>query len=324
MVRRSQATARSRISRARVCARAAVVIVAITAIDAVDARDARADEATLDAARQAYDRGAAAYDAADYPKAASELARADELFANDVAIELAIKAAMKSDDARTAITLAARAERRTRSGTLGAAAVAARTKMAGRTGTVNVICPGRTWCVAKLDGKDLPPSEPYVVLVGQHKVVIEGGEAPRESYDVRVDPDAAIVIRALPPPVAGVGPKRPAEEGPARAADRAPSESPSRNSGISPTWFWVGVGLTAALGGAAIASALDTQSKHDDFRASPSPELQQAGLDAQLRTNLLAGGAGFAAVASAVVGVFFVGWSSPPPSGASAARAGFR
>src|SRR4051794_10708566 len=101
------------------------------------------DEATKEAARQAYDRGAAAYDAGEYARATSELSRADELFPSDIALELALKAAVKGDDARTAIVLANRADHRSQAGTLGAAAQAARTKMAGRTGTVSVTCPGR-------------------------------------------------------------------------------------------------------------------------------------------------------------------------------------
>src|SRR4051794_29326385 len=91
------------------------------------------DEATKEAARQAYDRGAAAYDAGDYARATAELTRADELFASDVALELALKAAVKGDDPRAAMVLAARADKRARGGTLAAASQAARAKMAGRT-----------------------------------------------------------------------------------------------------------------------------------------------------------------------------------------------
>jgi hypothetical protein len=263
------------------------------------------DDATKEAARQAYDRGAAAYDAGDYARAMAELSRADELFPSDIALELALKAAVKGDDARTAVVLANRADQRSKGGSLGAAVAAARTKMAGRTGTVSVACPGRAACTAKIDDKDLPAGEAYVVLVGQHRVVIEGGGAPREAYDVRVDPDATLVVKAQPPPAV------PPPAGPPRAREQPP-ESP--RSGISPVWFWFGAGLTAVVGGVAIASGLDTRAKHDDFAAHPSADAQQAGLDAQLRTNLLAGGAGLAGVVTAVVGLVFVQWSSPASS----------
>lgn len=271
---------------------------------------AHADD-TTEAARQAYDRGAAAYDAGDYGLAASELIRADELLPSDVALELALKAAVKGDDARTAITLAARAERRTRSGPLAAAAQAARTKMSGRTGSVTVTCPGRTTCVPRIDGTEVTPGESHVILVGDHKVVIEGTPGPREAYDVRVDPDAVIVIKTKPVAATPIGPPTATPAVPPPSSDRASSSS---SSGISPVWFWIGVSATAVLGGAALLSALDTQSKHEDFQARPTPDLQQAGLDAQLRTNLLAGGAGFSGVLTAVVGLVFVRWSSPSPS----------
>ena len=62
--------------------------VATTAPAFADAKD-------LEGARAAYDRGAAAYDAGNYELAASELTRADDLAPNDIALELALKAAVK-------------------------------------------------------------------------------------------------------------------------------------------------------------------------------------------------------------------------------------
>jgi hypothetical protein len=261
---------------------------------------ARADD--VQAARQAYDRGAAAYDAADYPLAVSELARADELFANDVALELALKAAVKADDARMAMQLAVRADRRTRNGTLAAAAVAAREKMAGRTGTITITCPGRASCAATIDAGAVPAGGPYVVLVGVHRITVQATGGPREAFDARVEPGSNVDVKASPArAVPLAGPVAP----PVHAAD-------SSGSGISPVWFWVGLGVTAVLGGAAVGSAVDTRSKHDDFKLTPTNELQQQGLDAQLRTNLLAGSAGFAALATGLLGVVFVRWTSPP------------
>lgn len=296
--------------------RAVVVASSIGLACVLAAGDASAgspDEATKEAARQAYDRGAAAYDAGDYARATAELTHADELFASDVALELALKSAVKGDDPLAAMTLAARADKRARGGTLAAAAQAARAKMAGRTGTVNVTCPGRATCLAKIDGKDVPANEPYVVLAGPHRVIIEGGGAPREAYDVRVDSDAAVVVKALVPvPVIGPPP------GPRPASEPASRAEP-RSSGISPAWFFVGLGVTAVVGGITIASALDTRKKHDEFQTRPSMQAQQAGLDAQLRTNLLTGGTAVAAVTTALLGLLFVQWSSSPSPSSSGA-----
>jgi len=280
---------------------------AIALACAIGTSDAHADETNVEAARRAYDRGAQAYDVGDYPRAAAELSRADELAASDVALELAIKAALKADDPRTAITLAARAEKRSRSATLAAAAQGARTKMAGRTGTVTIMCAERSACTAMIDAKDVPVGEPQVVVVGGHRVLIESAGARREEYDVRIDPDAVIVVNGLPLASAALGPAQPRSTGRESPAKKAAADS---SNGISPVWFWLGVGLTTVVSGAALVSAIDTRGKHEDFQSDPSPALQQSGLDAQLRTNLLAGGAGFSGLATLVVGLLFVDWRS--------------
>src|SRR5262249_30308245 len=73
-------------------------------------RAAHANEPPLDAARQAYDRGATAFDNKDYATAARELARADDLVPNNVALVTALKAALRADDAVLGMTLAERAD----------------------------------------------------------------------------------------------------------------------------------------------------------------------------------------------------------------------
>lgn len=282
------------------------------AISLAYAANASADQATLDAARQAYDRGAAAYDAKDYPRAATELAKADELMANDVALELAIKAAVKADDPRLAMTLAARGARRSNAG-VAAAAEQARQKMAGKTGTVIVMCPMRPSCNATVDGEAVHAGSPHIVLIGDHNVVVEGGGGPRDVLLAKVAPDGVAEVRASAPSSGGSSATPVAILPPPRARDeQAPVERSPSSSGISPAWFWVGVGLTAVLGGATIASAVDTSNKHESFLALPTEELQSNGLDAQLRTNLLAGSTGLAGVATIVVGAFFVKWKGEP------------
>lgn len=295
----------------RVRRSSAIVLVGAFVLVTAFAAPARADD--VQAARQAYDRGAAAYDAADYALAVSELARADELYANDVALELALKAAVKAEDARMAMLLAARADLRTHAGALGEAAAAAREKMAGRTGTISVTCPGRASCAATIDAASVPAGRPYVVLTGVHRVTVQASGGPREAFDARVEPGANVAVRSSPPPAVPL-------VGPVSSRGREAPAAESSSSGISPVWFWVGLGVTAALGGAAVASAADTQSKHDEFLKNPTGDLQRQGLDAQLRTNLLAGGAGFGGLVTAVVGIVFVRWTSTPP--ASAAQVG--
>src|SRR5262245_55502094 len=77
-------------------------------------------------AHAAYERGAAAFDRGDYPTAAKELARADALFPNVVALTTAIKAAILADDPALAMELADRTESRPVEATLSAVTQSAR------------------------------------------------------------------------------------------------------------------------------------------------------------------------------------------------------
>src|SRR5262252_4060459 len=95
------------------------------------------DEAAFAQARESYDRGAAAYDAKDYAKAAVELARADELVPNPTVLELALQAAVRAHDAPTAMDLAERVDKRVPEGSpLHAEARAARAKLAREAGVI--------------------------------------------------------------------------------------------------------------------------------------------------------------------------------------------
>jgi len=81
--------------------------------------------------------------------------------------------------------------------------------------------------------------------------------------------------------------------------------------------FWVGVGLTAVVGGVSVWSGLDTQNnpgtnKVRDACQSGSPDCQslyQKGVDKQHRTNILIGATAGLGVATAVIGAFFTDWS---------------
>jgi hypothetical protein len=252
------------------------------------------------AARDAYDRGAASYDAGEFALAALQLSKADAIVPNDVALELALRASLKANDALLAMDLAARADGR-RSAALAAARDEARSKLASRVGRVTVVCPAGTACSATLDEAPFPVGEPRWVLVGSHRVVVDGGNGQRQAFQVRVDPGATVPVEAASSPPGLLPPPSP-----------PPRDMGDGSGGMSPAWFWAGLGLSAALGGATIASAIDTQAKHDAFKSEPSLARSNDGVDAQLRTNLLFAGTAAAAVASGVVGLLFVRWSSSP------------
>jgi len=82
--------------------------------------------------------------------------------------------------------------------------------------------------------------------------------------------------------------------------------------GISPIWFYLGLGATGIAGAATIVSGVDTANQHSHFVSQcgtdrDCPTLASNGQAAQTRTNVLLGvSAGLAAVTA--VTVFFVRW----------------
>lgn len=262
-------------------------------------------EEELGDARKAYDRGAKAYDAGDYATAAREAAYADLLVPNDVALELALKAALKIDDPVLAMVLADRAEGRKDAGDAAKVlAEQARKGAAERVGELRVDCKGARTCTATVDGAPFPFLARSWATVGPHAVrVVADGRAETFEVVVARGREAVVAVRdrssATPPPVA---PSAPAPASPA-------SSSPDRadgSGGLSPVWFWAGVAVTAALGAGAIASGVDTQNQHDDFVARPSRDASASGQSAETRTNVLLGVTGGAAAVTLALGLFAV------------------
>jgi hypothetical protein len=96
--------------------------------------------------------------------------------------------------------------------------------------------------------------------------------------------------------------------------DRAPPGKP-----LGPLVFVALAGITAVGAGATIVSGLDARNnpgpdavRRDCVGQGETCPTYQRGLDAQLRTNILLGATAGLAVVTAVVGVFFTEWSSPP------------
>ncbi|MBW2460093.1 MAG: hypothetical protein JRH11_00505 [Deltaproteobacteria bacterium] len=116
--------------------------------------------------------------------------------------------------------------------------------------------------------------------------------APGESLDVElVAPDPEPVVA----PPAGVAP-----------APGAPA--PDEPSGISPVFFWTGLGLTAATGGVAIWSWVDTLDAAADYEDTPTQEKLDAGRDLELRTTILVIATGVLGAATLTT-LFFTDWS---------------
>lgn len=251
-------------------------------------------EATKEDAAASYDRGAAAYDKGDFVRAAAELARADDLAPNGVTLALALDAAVRAGDAVLSMTLAERADSRAMTPALDQASHLARRTFASKVGRVSVVCPAPAPCSATLDDAEFPTGKLQFVLVGTHRLRVVR-EAAVETFTVVTEPGKTVEVV------------------PTAQRDRgltvAPRPAPAPQSGIAPAWFFVGVGITAALGAGTIASGLDTLRAHRAYNADKSDAtVAESGESAMVRTNVLLVATGVTALATAAIGVFAVRW----------------
>lgn len=264
-------------------------------------------------AGQAYDRGAAAFDAKDYPHAAEEFARADGLAPNPLALKLALDSAMRAGRAGLVMELAARARARGADKAPGGdPAIAGLVQRAHdeyqeRAGGLTVHCEPPRVCDAQIDERPFTLNARAWVDVGRHVLHVRVGDRearrdvvimPRDHVELHVDD-------VLPPPL----PSAAAAAKPSRSTALSPVERDGKRRPLSPTWFWVGAATTAAIGGLAIASGVDTMAKHDAYEADPSNGRRDAGLSAQARTNVLWGITAIGAISTTTLAVFFVNWS---------------
>ena len=234
-----------------------------------------------------------------------------------------------------ALALADRAARADVGKDVKVLAVETRAKHAKAAGRVEVTCAEGLACTPKIDGK--PPPEGGWVGVGDHDVswtcgdaarsatvsVTGGGEAKLDASCPEPEPTPAVV-----PPVPTLEPRVASKPAPRPRPSPQPALRASDTSGLSPTWVWVGVGVTAVLGAATVWSGVDTQSKHDDFVSDGrrNTALRDDGMSAQTRTNILGAGTGVAALATLGLALFAVDFRSqrelglstkPAPTGAS-------
>jgi hypothetical protein len=294
--------------RRRIVAVAIVVggVVGSSAFSPLAWADSKEDAAT------AYDRGAAAYDKGDFRTAANELARADELAQSAVTLELAITAAVRADEPELAMTLVERAEKRRGNKSLDTAAASAKKKLGPKVGKLNVVCPSSGRCVVSVDGTHFETGAPRWIAVGAHQVSIgrSTGGAP-EKIDVTIESGKTVELVASNAPAASEPPPPTPPVVVEKKIEKTPTTPPSSSSsgGISSTWFWVSLGVTAAVGGATLISGLDTMSKHDAFLKDKSnPDAAEAGKAADTRTVILLVSTGVLAAVTVALGAFFVDW----------------
>ncbi len=273
-----------------------LVVAALACACLLGAAPAAADPPSTDVqAHQAYERGTSAYRRKDYPTAAREYAAADALSPNPVALQAAIDAAVQADDPVLGLQLLERAKGAPRTSALLSTMLVAEQKFAHRTGRIGITCPAQP-CLATVDGAAIDPSQPTVVRVGAHSVMVESAGSTT-TRSVTVPPDETVTVAAEapsgptsatppPPPMPAVAPPLP-----------PPPPVTSDATGLTPVWFHVGVGATVVAGGVTIGSAVDTASKNSAFGSDSCRTaltqscvaLASSGQSAQARTNVLLG-----------------------------------
>jgi hypothetical protein len=278
-------------------------------------------------AAEAFDRGREAYKSEEYVEAAEQFESADANAPSAAALELAIRARDKAGQLDRAATLAALAlVRHPDDANIQKVAPAIVQKAKSELFELDIKCDDP--CDVTVAGKLVPGrrSTDRTVFVGPGKYAVRAGWSGERSLSKQVEASkgamGALEFQApaeAPAPAASPDPGAPV----ATTNDKPPDDGVQPKSGPLPSAvFWVGVGLTAVVGGISVWSGLDTQNNpgpnkvRDECQANKSDcqSLYQQGVDKQHRTNILLGTTAGLGVVTAVIGGFFTDWGSKKKS----------
>lgn len=170
----------------------------------------------------------------------------------------------------------------------------------------------------ELDGKAVDAETTYVDP-GDHTVSGEFGDKTVQRK-LTVVAGSLVKVALDPPKREGAALEEEGDDAPAKAPE--PDATQKADKGLSPTLFYVGLGVTAVVGGVTLWSGLDTNKARDEYDADPTPEGLDEGRAKQSRTNLLLGATAVAGVGTAVVGLFLTNWKGKPKSAPPPADAG--
>lgn len=240
--------------------------------------------------------GERAFKRHEYPAAAARFEEANAIAPHPAALFNAARAHQKAGDLVRAANLCARYlrdapandSRRTSANALLA-------ELRPKVGRISIETSADS---ASIDGVAVELDETFVDP-GDHVVTARFGEQEvRRNVTVVAGSLERIVLEppAAPPP----SPEDPGDEPPAEDAP----EQPAAGKPLPPTWFWVGVGATALLGGATVWSGLDTNSAREQYDKNPTPGGLDDGRSKQSRTNLLLGSTAVVAALTATTGLW--------------------
>jgi len=264
---------------------------------------ARADDPrALKEASALFDGGVQARKRGDQHEAALMFARADELVPDPAALEAALRAAVLADEAVLGMKLVARAEGRgPLEGAIADAVQEARTKLGGRVGTISVV--GCHECRVWVDGTLVTTEGPQWVTTGAHDVVFEvDGGASTARVSVRVEAGRNVDVTPAASPAA-----------PPAAPAAPPAPIAPASTGLSPFWFWAGLGATTVTGSITVGLAVRTRALHQSFLHEERPELADDGRTFQNATNVMALVTAALVLTTAGIGIFAVRWTQQPP-----------
>lgn len=277
--------------------------------------NARADDGKPESARAeaaaAFDDGVARAARADYEGATRAFLRADELVPSTQALANALAAARKAGDHLVVAHAAERAAGRAASDPdLAARAGAALAEAATHLARIETACDAAD-CTLTVDGSPTPPGRSFV-LPGTHELAARaaGGGSASERITFAAGATYRLVLHPVAPGAAAVRADL------AQSGER-PSPS-SREHGLSPAWFFVGLGTTALLGGLTTWSGLDALAAKRGLSAEPTEAAVQDVKGRMARSDGFFVGCLVSAAATTLVGLLWVDWHPGRGHGAKA------
>ena len=298
-----------------------VILLGAPCIRAQAASDATA--AQVRAAADAFDRGREAYKSGDAAAAADAFEQADSQAASPIALEYAIRSRDKAGHLDRAATLSALArDRHAGEASLEQLADEVLERARRELYELSVTCSEP--CELVLDGKLIhgKPSSERVIFLQEGSHTLRAGFGVRDaSRRVEATSGERGEVRFVAPETNDADAVETDEpemfEAPERDPETRPVEPEAReSSGWSPAVFWVGTGLTVALGAATLWSGLDTVKNPGEDKVREAcgegrddcQSLYDDGRSRQSRTNVLLGATAGVGIITVIIGAAATDW----------------
>lgn len=277
-------------------------------------------EAMRSSAAAVFDEGVSRFSHAEYAASARAFLRADELMPSNDALRNAITAARNANEHLLVVQAAERVVARTDAPTdLLTFARDAMSEAARSLARVDVRCEPLP-CSLYLDEASVAPGIRYV-LPGNHSVAASGADQRRTDQSLSLVAGATytITLHAVRPGeeahAATISNDAPHAERVAGARVAQPRDQatgspprPATRKALSPSVFWIGAGVTAALGGLTVWSGLDTLSARDRLSPRPSGTAVDGVRSKITRSDLLFGSTVAVAALTGLAGLLWVDW----------------